>query len=78
VSDAPHPAACLSFAPRCPAVSSLLVHLAGEGDVNPAPGPRNWGPDSPAGTWLPEEEMPGFEGMVRKVWPDYPEVAEAT
>ena len=40
--------------------------------MNPYPGPKNWGPDSPI-AWLPEDEMEGFEGMVRKKWPDYPE-----
>lgn len=43
----------------------------GEGDVNPYPGPKNWGPDSPI-SWLPEEEMEGYEGMVREQWPEYP------
>mmetsp|Transcript_45648 Transcript_45648/g.103956 ORF Transcript_45648/g.103956 Transcript_45648/m.103956 type:complete len:180 (-) Transcript_45648:58-597(-) len=36
----------------------------------PFPGPMNYGPDSPA-TWLPEEDA--GDGLVRKVWPDYPE-----
>jgi len=42
-----------------------------EGDVNPYPGPRNWGPDSPV-AWLPEEEEADYPGLVRKEWPDYP------
>ncbi|EKX45285.1 hypothetical protein GUITHDRAFT_163361, partial [Guillardia theta CCMP2712] len=41
-----------------------------EGQLNPYPGPRNFGPDSPV-AWLPEEEMDDYPGMVRKVWPDY-------
>jgi len=41
-----------------------------EGQLNPFPGPVNFGPDSPM-SWAPEEEMPDLPGMVAKVWPEY-------
>ena len=41
-----------------------------EGKLNPYPGPKNFGPDSPI-SWLPEEEMDSMPGMVAEVWPDY-------
>ena len=34
-----------------------------EGQLNPFPGPVNFGPDSPM-SWAPEEEMPDLPGMV--------------
>ena len=41
-----------------------------EGKLNPYPGPKNFGPDSPI-SWLPEEEIDSMPGMVAEVWPDY-------
>jgi len=35
-----------------------------EGQLNPFPGPVNFGPDSPM-SWAPAEEMPDLPGMVR-------------
>jgi hypothetical protein len=35
------------------------------------PGPKNYGPDSPA-IWLPEDDVLEDPTLVRKVWPDYP------
>ncbi|KAJ1480916.1 hypothetical protein T484DRAFT_1900334 [Baffinella frigidus] len=54
-----------------PSPLAIIGEQYGEGDVNPYPGPKNWGPDSPI-SWLPEEEMEGYEGMVREQWPEYP------
>jgi len=41
----------------------------------PFPGPKNYGPDSPA-IWLPEEDLLDDPTLVRKVWPDYPAPSE--
>jgi len=40
-----------------------------EGQLNPYPGPRNFGPDSPY-AWLPEEAADDVP--ARSMWPDYP------
>mmetsp|Transcript_11515 Transcript_11515/g.32140 ORF Transcript_11515/g.32140 Transcript_11515/m.32140 type:complete len:163 (+) Transcript_11515:182-670(+) len=38
--------------------------------VNPFPGPKNWGPDSPI-AWLPEDGS--VAGLPKRlIWPDYP------
>jgi hypothetical protein len=53
-----------------PSPLAIINEKYGEGKLNPFPGPRNFGPDSPM-IWAPEDEMADYPGMVAETWPDY-------